>query len=442
MANTLAPYKRVDDWNDLIKRINEQCENPPEGMGCEPVEPLEEAEPNHIWTRQDIERARDKLKELCKDSEFEAPLDKWILQIHDELEEALKQAWCDCECLEPCDNASEDPEIIYIGTQTAVGCEDGECGDCPDQEANNQLEQTLVQLFDEMEKYEQHWPQYCELEEQVEKLEDELEQLEKELEDLEEIKNRDCAEVSSEAQQQACAEATAAVEEKQKEVDDKQKELDEKKAERDEEKEKAEDALEKMDQLASATFAQSHAANNQPACGYHSLANYVPQITRKWTNTECDKLPPINSCFGSDPTRCAVFWTLQKRVVESWAGDCRSVAIPCPYTGFFAIFECIAWRREHGGYTWEHLPPINLTGQLQTWQPVLRGGFTPNGKMYVSSNDCAQYSDYAMSSTNCSDPYIACVAPDTYQVYEYRLSLRYNTETKKTNCDGEECVEK
>jgi len=87
------PFRRVEDWNKLIKDINEEIENPP--GDCPALEPLDEADPDHIWTKKDIEDVRDKLEEMCPENEFEEDLDKpWRKSIIDELEENME--WCDC----------------------------------------------------------------------------------------------------------------------------------------------------------------------------------------------------------------------------------------------------------------------------------------------------------------------------------------------------------
>jgi hypothetical protein len=441
MVSTETPYKRIDDWNALIKKINEECENPPEGQSCEPLEPLEEAPPNHIWTRQDIEKVRDKLKELCKDVTFDAELDKWIKKIHDELEEALEQAWCDCECMDPCDNASKEPETIFIGTITTSGCGDISGEDCPDPAGVAELERTIVRLIDALDRYGASWPGYCELKEKVEELEEELEELNTELDALIDIKNRVCAEQLDESDAAACDSATTAVDNKQQEIDDKEAEIEETKTRRDEEQTKADQASTEADELAALTFIQSNSAN-LPS-GDQPLANYVPNYNKPPSNIACDELPPANSCFPRDPSRCAVSWQLWARGVESWRGDCRQVSPPCPYTGWFAPILCIVWRQSGAGAAvWEPLPPIDMTGDTDWWSMKLAGGFTPSGRMYITTADeCAVYSETALASSDCGDEWVECIIGDTYQVYEYEIRFYYSSVTEKVNCDGEPCAE-
>ncbi len=87
-----------ENWNKLIQDINEFIVAPP--VGCpEEIEPLEEVDPGHIWTVEDVEVVQDKLKEACPDHEFNEELKIWKTSIIDEIEEKIGQ-WCGCEPLE------------------------------------------------------------------------------------------------------------------------------------------------------------------------------------------------------------------------------------------------------------------------------------------------------------------------------------------------------
>jgi len=90
------PYS-IENWNTLIRDLNEFFEAPTEG--CAFIEPLEEVEAPHIWTRQDVQEVRDKLKEACplnfRDGVEYYDLTKpWHKQIIDEIEAAM--FWCNC----------------------------------------------------------------------------------------------------------------------------------------------------------------------------------------------------------------------------------------------------------------------------------------------------------------------------------------------------------
>jgi hypothetical protein len=106
-----GPYTRKA-WNELIDRVNDLCENPPEDTDCEPIEPLEHVDPEHIWTTGDIDEVRQKLMEICKDNEFEEELDLWRQKTIDEIEEAISAGWCDCEEDDECSADIEDT-ILY-----------------------------------------------------------------------------------------------------------------------------------------------------------------------------------------------------------------------------------------------------------------------------------------------------------------------------------------
>lgn len=87
-------FKR-EDWNELIRRINDLAQNP--DSGCDPVEPLEEVGPNHKWSKSDIQATRDKLLEICADNEFAAMPAKWTQSIIEEINVAIEAGWCGCD---------------------------------------------------------------------------------------------------------------------------------------------------------------------------------------------------------------------------------------------------------------------------------------------------------------------------------------------------------
>lgn len=90
------PYS-IANWNKLIGDVNEILEDPPSGSDCEPIEPIEEVEDPHLWSVEDVEEMRDKLKETCPDISFSEELVLWHPEIIDEIEEQMEEAWCDCE---------------------------------------------------------------------------------------------------------------------------------------------------------------------------------------------------------------------------------------------------------------------------------------------------------------------------------------------------------
>lgn len=107
-ADNVSPFSRKM-WNEeIIQPINNLCENPP--SGCDPIDPLDEAEKDHIWTKKDVQEVHDKLVELCPENEFdvlETPQLDYKTLI-EEILEAIARGWCNCE-----------PEEIELGLFTA-----------------------------------------------------------------------------------------------------------------------------------------------------------------------------------------------------------------------------------------------------------------------------------------------------------------------------------
>jgi hypothetical protein len=111
-----SPWTR-DNWNGIIRRVNELAANPP--SGCDPIEPLPEVGPDHIWTKSDVGAVQDKLAAICKDNTFTSE-ELWKQSLISEIEEALSKGWCDCnDCLDMCPNAGS-PEQIYLGSWGAA----------------------------------------------------------------------------------------------------------------------------------------------------------------------------------------------------------------------------------------------------------------------------------------------------------------------------------
>jgi hypothetical protein len=84
-------YKR-DDWNDIIRRINELSANPPEGQDALPA--LDEVPEGHKWSVADIEQVRSHLQMICADNIFSAQTVSWTRDIITEIEQAIANGWC------------------------------------------------------------------------------------------------------------------------------------------------------------------------------------------------------------------------------------------------------------------------------------------------------------------------------------------------------------
>jgi hypothetical protein len=89
-------FKR-SDWNDLVRSVNEILQNPPPDTDCDPLPALEEVGEKHRWSKADIQAMQDALKATCPDISFSPIPQLWKQSILDEINEAIGQAWCNCE---------------------------------------------------------------------------------------------------------------------------------------------------------------------------------------------------------------------------------------------------------------------------------------------------------------------------------------------------------
>jgi hypothetical protein len=110
------PFRR-SQWNLLISDLNELFQNPP--GDCDEIDEIEEAEEDHVWTKEDVEEVREKMIEMCPDIEFdrngEPLLEKpWSEEIIDEIEDQMD--WCDCEPAGPTEIILADEPLKYCGT--------------------------------------------------------------------------------------------------------------------------------------------------------------------------------------------------------------------------------------------------------------------------------------------------------------------------------------
>lgn len=108
----------IDDWNKLIRDVNEILENPPEDTDCEPIDAIVEVTDPHLWSVEDVTVMRDKLIETCPDISFEEELVLWKQEIIDEIEEKMDEAWCDCEEDEDIPAVDEDLSLCEISDGT------------------------------------------------------------------------------------------------------------------------------------------------------------------------------------------------------------------------------------------------------------------------------------------------------------------------------------
>ena len=110
-----TPFTR-ENWNDIIQKVNALAESP--DPGCPGLDPLPEVDPDHIWTKDDIQVVRDKLLEICPDNEFTAEKEMWKQDIVDEINDAIALGWCNCAC----DNAAG-AVVTYLATINQTACD-------------------------------------------------------------------------------------------------------------------------------------------------------------------------------------------------------------------------------------------------------------------------------------------------------------------------------
>ena len=86
----------LNDWNDILNRVNALATNPPEA--CSYIAPLPLATDPHIWSFADIRAAQNILKQICPDNEFVDPIRPyWSQATVDELNDAIENGWCACD---------------------------------------------------------------------------------------------------------------------------------------------------------------------------------------------------------------------------------------------------------------------------------------------------------------------------------------------------------
>lgn len=382
-------------WNAVIRRVNEERQNPPEDTDCEPLDEIEEVEEGHIWTKGDVEGVRSAIDEMCPFAWAE-PLDYWHRRILDEIDEALSREYggwgdeadecCEPACLPDCTNAvNENPVETYIGTFTAEGCRViggyEHCGWEYRFAATSKGGEAVSAVGD----WSDLWLQYCALVDAVEDLEHDLEKLQAQLAGLEAVRDAECAKPPP----NNCAAAQQAVNAKQQEIEAKEQEIEEKESERDEKKDEADAKLAEADALAaeSMALAQEVRVEGEGQYFYGDPVGSQPCVDR-----ECDQLGP--ECLGKNPTRCCVTWSVQ----DKW-------------TYYFG------WGGSYEG----------------NWNVRMAGGYTPTGQPYVTYiYSCAYVPTHACASTTCE---YECHGD--YQVIEVRMLQNFPLTTP----EGETCCE-
>lgn len=319
-----APEDIFQAWNAVIRKVNEERQNPPEDTDCEPLDAIEEVEEDHVWTKMDVENIRAAIDEMCPYAWTE-PLDFWHRRVLDEINEALSREYggwgneadgcCEEEeeCVPDCSNASNTIEELYMGSYE-LGFYN--CIGNPPPNDDCSLSRRLAvaskggEAFSKMMDGADAYREYCALVAACEELEHELEILQEQLEALEVIRDTECAKPPP----NNCAAAQAAVDAKQQEVDDKQEELNEKEAERDAKLAESQAYDAESDALAAESMALMDAVCTESCYPISSWVFPIP-----WVDTDCEQLGP--DCLGYGPDRCRCGWSLTRKVTyHFWGG--------------------------------------------------------------------------------------------------------------------------
>lgn len=329
----MAVYRRITDWNEqIIQEVNNLAENPP--SGCDPVTPLEEAEEDHLFMKQDVIDVQDKLKEICSDNNF-TELNTPQLIINDiiqELKDAIINGWCGCEPL---------IERWSVGSyeRTATCCSfdryteervDETIWQQPFLDAKEALGQTATEYSDAQQ-------QRCYWHHKAIEFQVELEQLQSELEQL----------LAAEPQD------SAAIVAKQAEIDAKQIELDEAETERDDYKSQAEIAMEAYEGHVAELISALSLADS--SCPHISLLDYINAIPNTpWTQTECE------GGLDWQPTRG--FWSISARQPSGQT----DVSISGGFTPLGVPYPSNVYPWTSGGLVKQHMGFVSFDSRYQT----------------------------------------------------------------------------
>jgi len=270
-------------WNAVIRKVNDERENPPEDTNCEALSPIGEVEANHIWTQTDIEDVRSAIDEMCAYAWTE-DLEYWKDAIITEIDEALNREWggwgdedecCEEECIPACSDCEEESDTFEV--VAAEGCLIWPMWQClidyiqwigVVRPAALDYGTIMGPLYAAISLFEYYHAAYCRAFREVEDLEEELAALEA-------IRDAACSQIPPDPA--ACAAAQA-------DVDEKQEELDEKIEERDEYQEEMDTAAADADAPASAQGAIINAASHPEQQNMWPL---VTATNHPWADQDC-----------------------------------------------------------------------------------------------------------------------------------------------------------
>lgn len=126
-------------WNAVIDKVNDERQNQPslpEDTECDPLDPIDCAEENHVWTKDDVQAVHDAIDEMCPYDWDDIP-DYWKKEIIDEIEEALNRdygGWGDEDdecCFKKCQAEDERVSLFLNEQSCSAVLLQWECGQWP-----------------------------------------------------------------------------------------------------------------------------------------------------------------------------------------------------------------------------------------------------------------------------------------------------------------------
>jgi hypothetical protein len=321
MANSNTPYKRLgvgqNSWEDLLKKVNDELENPPEETDCEPIAPIEVPGPEHRWAKSDVREVHDKLNEMPGNCfSFQPIPDLWKVATIEDIENQLSNSWCDCEedeiCCEPCPNAGETTTTFLLRFDTLGRCRDIGSATCvPRPCEGDNLTPARLEYTTGKSQYETGACGFCAIQKDIDEVEGDIAQLEAQRANCPAGPEGDACRASLDAQ-----------------IASKQELLDTLLATQQVFTDLRNQGKAKLIQGATNTIAAVDtciADKTFPPC-----TDLVEPIGPIPVNAEdCNQLP--DPCCDCDPFDCRVTWRLQRKSIRlggdwNFEGDFRTVA--------------------------------------------------------------------------------------------------------------------
>lgn len=322
---------RHEAWNKVISDVNTDRTSPPENTDCIALSTLDEVDPDHIWTQQDVETVRDAIDEMCPFSWAE-DLTYWHDDIITEIDTALGRdlgGWGDegecCideDCIPACSDCGETDDSS-ADTIVAEGCLVWPMASCATdwigwsdaKDAALDYWTIVKPLNQAVSNFSYYHANYC-------YAVGEVEELEAELAVLEAIRDAACSQDPPDPP--ACAAAQAA-------VDAKQAELAAKIAERDGYQSQMNTAATSADTYANAQAAIILALSHPEQENMWSL---VTATSHPWTDQGCEFEHGYKGVV-----RCRWRWTLRYSVDGgAWQNRWRGFYTPngVPYATYLS----------------------------------------------------------------------------------------------------------